>query len=42
MSNIKLELRILNSEFVTIPELLTIKDRELHQEDLVKQHSKNQ
>ena len=29
-------------EFVTIPELLTIKDRELHQEELAKQQSKKQ
>ncbi|WP_094671355.1 polysaccharide deacetylase family protein, partial [Hydrocoleum sp. CS-953] len=28
-------------EFVTIPELLTIKDRELHQQELAKQQSKN-
>ncbi|NEQ39808.1 MAG: polysaccharide deacetylase family protein [Okeania sp. SIO3I5] len=42
LPNIIAGLKQQDYEFVTIPELLTIKDRELHQEDLAKQHSKNQ
>jgi len=42
LPNIIAGLKKQDYEFVTIPELLTIKDRELHQEDLAKQHSKNQ
>ena len=42
LPNIIAGLRKQDYEFVTIPELLTIKDRELDREDLAKQNSKNQ
>lgn len=42
LPNIIIGLKQQDYEFVTIPELLTIKDRELYQEELVKQQGKKQ
>jgi len=42
LPNIIAGLKKQDYEFVTIPELLTIKDRELHQQELAKQQSKKQ
>ena len=42
LPNIIIGLKQQDYEFVTIPELLTIKDRELYQEELVKQQDKKQ
>ena len=42
LPNIIVSLKQQDYEFVTIPELLTIKDRELYREELVKQQSKKQ